>query len=231
MADRKLSASTAITGANVDKANDLFMVLDVSDTTDAASGTNKAITPNEVNNIIRFTTLVKGTTPNRRHCAQNTNIAPGTVALVINTLRVHGLEICATTVIDKLGIEITTGTSGNMRVVLYNDDGTGQPSSLVAESGQLTVTTPGVYEGLSVASVTLQPGLYHIGIMTDTANTIRTMGNGAAEVHYGMVSTIGTTPMATMMTVSQTYGAAPTTFPGGATYLTGNPYLLFYRSI
>lgn len=211
--------------------SDLLMIVDTSDTTDGAGGTTKAIIPRELNTALRYNPLVKGTTPNRRHSAQVTNIAPGTVALVINTLRVHAIEFSYVTTIDKLGIEITTGTSGNMRIVMYNDDGNGLPSSLVADSGQLTVTAAGVYEGLSVASVTLQPGLYHIGIMTDTANTIRTMGNGAAEVHYGMVSTIGTTPMATMMTVAQTYGAAPTTFPGGATYLTGNPYLLFYRSI
>ena len=41
MANRKISASTAILGTAVDAAADYLMVLDVSDTTDAATGTNK----------------------------------------------------------------------------------------------------------------------------------------------------------------------------------------------
>lgn len=48
MADRKLTDSTAITAAQVDTANDLIMVLDKSDTTDAASGTNKKMTADEL---------------------------------------------------------------------------------------------------------------------------------------------------------------------------------------
>lgn len=42
MADRKISAHTALTGANV-AAGDLVEVVDISDATDAASGTNKKI--------------------------------------------------------------------------------------------------------------------------------------------------------------------------------------------
>jgi hypothetical protein len=46
MADRRVTEDTAITGANV-VAADLFDVVDVSDTTDAATGTNKKITAAE----------------------------------------------------------------------------------------------------------------------------------------------------------------------------------------
>lgn len=48
MADRKLTSSTAITGANVAPATDIFMVVDISDTTDSASGTNKKILAQEL---------------------------------------------------------------------------------------------------------------------------------------------------------------------------------------
>lgn len=58
MADRKLSASTAITGSNVAPASDYFMVLDVSDTTDAASGTNKKILAQELIEATGKTSLV-----------------------------------------------------------------------------------------------------------------------------------------------------------------------------
>lgn len=48
MTDRKLTASTAITGASVDYDSDQLMLVDVSDTTDSASGTNKKISPQEL---------------------------------------------------------------------------------------------------------------------------------------------------------------------------------------
>ena len=48
MASRKLSQHTAITGANVNPNADYIEILDVSDTTDAASGTNKKILPSEL---------------------------------------------------------------------------------------------------------------------------------------------------------------------------------------
>lgn len=48
MANRKLSDHTAITGANVNAAADYIEILDVSDTTDAASGTNKKILPSQL---------------------------------------------------------------------------------------------------------------------------------------------------------------------------------------
>lgn len=47
---RKITQHTAITGDQVDIDNDQVEVIDVSDTTDAASGTNKKITPRELGN-------------------------------------------------------------------------------------------------------------------------------------------------------------------------------------
>jgi hypothetical protein len=47
VADQKVSDLASITGANT-AAGDLFMLVDVSDTTMAASGTNKKITRTEL---------------------------------------------------------------------------------------------------------------------------------------------------------------------------------------
>lgn len=48
MADQKISGLTSLTGANT-AAGDLFVVVDISDTTMAASGTDKKITRDELN--------------------------------------------------------------------------------------------------------------------------------------------------------------------------------------
>lgn len=51
MADTKISALSALTGANV-ATGDLFTLVDVSDTTMAGSGTNKSITAAELVNFL-----------------------------------------------------------------------------------------------------------------------------------------------------------------------------------
>jgi hypothetical protein len=55
MADRKLTDSPAITAADVDPANDLIMVVDKSDTTDAASGTSKKMTGDQLEICLLYT--------------------------------------------------------------------------------------------------------------------------------------------------------------------------------
>ncbi len=48
---RRITAHTAILGSGVDKVNDRFELVDVSDLADAATGTNKRMSPDEVENI------------------------------------------------------------------------------------------------------------------------------------------------------------------------------------
>lgn len=62
MADRKITAHTAITAAQVDPTNDVIEIVDISDTTDAASGTNKKMTPTEFLSLFKsFFINVAGT--------------------------------------------------------------------------------------------------------------------------------------------------------------------------
>lgn len=53
MADRKITGHTAITAAEVDPAADVIEVVDTSDTTDAASGTNKKMTAAQLTTFIQ----------------------------------------------------------------------------------------------------------------------------------------------------------------------------------
>lgn len=55
MANRKVTDSSAIAAAAVDSTNDQFMLVDVSDTTDSASGTNKKISPDEAKILLAKT--------------------------------------------------------------------------------------------------------------------------------------------------------------------------------
>lgn len=49
---RKITENTAITGDLIDPVNDQLPIVDVSDTTDSASGTTKKITPTELSKTV-----------------------------------------------------------------------------------------------------------------------------------------------------------------------------------
>jgi hypothetical protein len=233
MADRKTTDHTAITAANV-AVGDVFEIVDISDTTDAATGTNKKITSVELKKLVLPELKLIGVTANRRHGNQRfSSNAFITVAMTANQLLATPLWIERETTIDKLGFEITTGTTGKMWVAIYSQGADGFPSALVAFSGEQTITAAAVYEGLSVASVTLQPGMYWIACLTNTANTLRTVTATNTQPFMGAPSTIGSN-LGTAYFVNLTYQATPPDpFTGGGTVSNAglNAPFLFFRAI
>lgn len=264
MADRKLSDSTALTGAQVDAANDQLMILDVSDTTDGAGGTNKKITPTEFLKLFRsyfrnvadtFTSIfqnantaartytfqdrdgtiadiynpnVIGASRNRYICAAVTAQAPTTGAVSINTLRAGPFVVTYPMTIDRIACEVTTGTSGKIRLGIWSDDGTGYPSTLILDGGEQTITAPGVYGTSTSVSVTLQPGLYWVGFLTDTANQFRVGNTANYSPTMGISSTFGAF-ISINWGISLAYGALPNPFTAGATVQTSNVPLIGFR--
>jgi hypothetical protein len=79
------------------------------------------------------------------------------------SLRVVPWLVRNTTSLSKMGAEISTvGEAGSkFRIVLYADNGSGRPGSLVIDAGQIAGDSATAQE-LDV-SVTLQPGLYWVG--------------------------------------------------------------------
>lgn len=209
-AERKVSDMTALTAANAVGA-DLLPIVDVSDTTDAATGTNKKFTlssffPN---------TLPKGSTLNRFHT--NSPVAGNTTTAVLSStlIRAHPFYVPFHTTIDKIAIEITTGTSGLIRLGIYQDDGNGSPSALLVDGGELTVTAPAVLT--SDISLTVSPGLYWLAYSTNTANTARAI-TGAQTYAVGFPSTIGNATMANAVQAYRSYAALPDPFTTPITY-------------
>lgn len=175
--------------------------------------------------------LLKGTTANRRHTNASDGASISSGNLTINSLRGQALMINAPITIDKISCEVTTGTSGKIRLMIFASDTNGNPGALVAESGELTITTPAVYEGLSVASVTLLPGLYHLAYLTDTANTVRAYNQSSTALNYGFPVS-GFTNMSYVVISALTYGAAPDPFTAGFAYsASGTAMVICFRVI
>ena len=118
---RKITAHTAITGATVDTAADQFEIVDTSDTTDASSGTNKKLTPAELENIYVAGDLV-GTSDTQTLTNKTIDAANNTVSLTADSVDAI-TEIAAALKSGSDGT-VVTGTAGtNGNTGQWNADG------------------------------------------------------------------------------------------------------------
>lgn len=140
--------------------------------------------------------------------------SPTTGAATINSIRVTAWNNYSTKTIDSLIYEVTAGTTGNLRLVIFKDDGTGYPGELAYDSGDQAIAAPGAFT-IAVANLVLPPGLYWIGYITNTANTFRVVGFGNTPNVTGMGAAIGAT-FENAYAATFTYAAAPATYPAGA---------------
>lgn len=222
MADRKITGHTAITAANV-ADTDVFEIVDVSDTTDAATGTNKKMTVAELKQLIPFIDKVTGSAQDR-YLPQSDYHSQTTIALTINVLRAVPYPIRFPITIDKLGIEVTSGTTGNIRIGIYNSDANGMPNSLIVDSGEIAISGTGAK--IVNVNVNLAPGLYWWAYNTDTANTLRALSNMYHAIGYG--PTFGASFVGSIATIARTYQALPSSF-GAATFSNPGHPIIFFR--
>jgi hypothetical protein len=198
-------------------------------------GANKKATPAQLATFVSFNTIVKGVTQNRRHGGATNATNLGTGAATINVYRAFPVNIRQAVTVDLLGIEITTGTTGKMRVLIHSDLN-GYPGALLAESGELTVVAPAVYEGFAGGgNITLAPGLYWFVLWTDTANTARAITVAGINPAAGHLAAGGSAVFGLGWSQALAYssGAAPNPYPAGSTiFTTATPAPnLFYRAL
>lgn len=129
--------------------------------------------------------------------------------------------------LDRLGINVTTGSTGNARLGIYNDSG-GYPGSLLVDAG--TVVTTNIAVVTATISQALVPGnRYWLVYVSDATPTIRSIPVNSCSHALGFSNALGTAGNCGLY-VSFTYGTLPGTFPSSPTMITGNPIpALFYR--
>lgn len=129
--------------------------------------------------------------------------------------------------IDRLGINVTTGSSGNARLGIYNDS-SGYPGTLLLDAGTVVTTS------IAVVTVTISQALtpgnrYWLVYVSNATPTVRSIPVNSCSHALGFSSALGTAGNCGLY-VSFTYGALPTPFPSTPTMITANPIpALFYR--
>lgn len=140
-----------------------------------------------------------------------------TLSFAKNTLVAYPVVIGGGVSVDTLYVEATAVVANAVgRVGIYKntDDSTIYPSSLIVESGEVALATA-VVRSVSV-SAQLPPGLYWFATLCGTANpTLRSINAGGMTHLCGLKSDL---TRQFYYTVSQTYGAMPTTFTASATF-------------
>ncbi len=115
--------------------------------------------------------------------------------------------------ISKIGIYINTLSAGSAHLGIYNDSGI-LPSSLLSDCGTIDTGSTGWKEvtGLNLA---LSEKLYWLTILF-SATPIPALQD-PSQMFSIIGAAAGNSRGSVMYYVSQTYGALPSTFPGGAT--------------
>lgn len=152
-----------------------------------------------------------------------------TATIPAGTLRVAPFNLGTVETFDRLALECTNSTAlASITVGLYNDDGRGYPTTLLAVTAPaLDGGTTGLKEvAFTGGPVTLQPGLYWLAALGVTATaTWRALSGGVAPLPAVVGSADGINGyQATGLLV------LPATFPAGATDLINAPTIALRAS-
>lgn len=119
-------------------------------------------------------------------------------------------------VIDQLGVSVSTLLAGaNCKVVIYNSDSNGRPSTVLIESGNISAAATGTVFA-TISSTTLVAGTkYWFGVRSSGTQTLRTLNVSALPV---LSYTSAATPVAQQtLILTETFANAAATW----TYASG----------
>ncbi len=161
-----------------------------------------------------------GVTPNRWYSQEIYGSTALTATVVsINRLRAYPFVPAKDMTLDRLAANVTVaGTSADMRLAVYADDGNLYPAGKLADSGNLLATTAGV-KAATISLAVTGGELYWLAEVHDVSITLRTIPLAEMFPILGFDSTLGTAP-GFGWDVAHTYDgvtALPATYTAGAT--------------
>jgi len=168
---------------------------------------------------------ILGATQNRYYCAGYSNGKAATNSTVAaNTMYAMPIMINQNCTLTLMASDVETSVaSSNVRLGIYSDTN-GLPGSLLLDAGTHTTASVGTktITGLSQA---LTPGQYWFVALYSATPGIKSYTTDALIPTLGTGNSISAaTPNFAMVTMSQTYGALPSTFSTTPTYVSGPPF-------
>ncbi len=142
-----------------------------------------------------------------------------TLAVTIDILYACPIKIPYTVTLTAIGIEVTTGATGNVRIGMYTDVA-GVPTARLFDSGAISTAAPAAFKSAAI-SQTIVPGNYWIAGVFSATPTVRAVTTANSQHDLG--SSSGTdTAVHSGVSVAFTYAALPDPFTGGSALHVGN---------
>lgn len=135
---------------------------------------------------------------------------PNPTAIVADTLYAVPYPLPVEQTFSHICIQITTGVAGNVRLGIYNDNGSIAPGALRLDAGTIDCTVAGVKEIAS--AMTLPKGIYWLAMVSDVAPSTYLSSKNLALM--GSDTTVGVHNG--QHNVAFVYAVLPDPFPGGA---------------
>jgi hypothetical protein len=155
-------------------------------------------------------------------------VGSSTFVTSANVLYAVPIHISHDMTLAALVAQVTTGSAGAVRMGVYNDS-SGYPGSLVVDAGTGDTTGTGTIEVATTQA--LSRGKYWIAGVFSATPTLRrfngTATNNVVAIGYTTADPTGATDTITGVTVAYTYGALPSTFTGGGTYVASTAHPRF----
>jgi len=123
--------------------------------------------------------------------------------------------------LDRIAIRVIASSAGQGRLGIYNDNGNLYPSSLVLDAGTVDTGSGGI-KSITISQTLNADTLYWLVVILNATPNIQGFNTGSLIPILGISTGWATTPQLGY-SVSQTYGALPSTFPTGASTLVGTP--------
>lgn len=113
-----------------------------------------------------------------------TGAATATNPLVSARQQISAFRVPYQIAIDGAGVSITTGVGGGeIRIVIFNSDANGRPTTLLAQSDVIDASTTGTK--IAALSATLEPSTqYWVGTWANASITIRGLANASKRATY-----------------------------------------------
>ena len=148
-----------------------------------------------------------------------------------NRLYAVPFSVTKTQTLDRLAFNVTTASNNHFaRVGIYQTTGgiSLYPTSLVYDSGSISMTGTGLKNASTAISVTMTPGLYWFVFLTDNSPGVNGIVVTGAPPVFGYAKSL-TGAAQVGLYVAYTYDVLPDTFPSGASIQTSTFPGIFAR--
>jgi hypothetical protein len=161
-------------------------------------------------------------------------------AVTANSIRMHPIIIKERVTISELGVRVTTAEAAkNFQLAIYaSDPATKLPTgNALSSTANISSAATGVMTAALGANVTLEPGMYWVGILGDIATAVfQAFGSNntnAAVILGGTASQVasGTTSSIAHLAVTHTFGTWPDLTAGSFTYGNSSAYAAIFFKV